>query len=291
MEKVNNDRQTGGGRIPVRFVDEDGARGDAPGDADAGDLGRESAYEDETDMQRRIDRNGDDAGEGDTAGGPAHSDLPEQREDQDTNPRATAAGTDDEVMRDTSTIEDEEAVEIDGSASLLSLQTDLLDAQGEVQALTAELEKVRAERQDLRELLARRQADFENSRKRMERERNDTYQRVVADLVGQLLPVIDNLRRALDAESSVEAGESEEFRHFLHGVELIDKQLNAVLERLGVEPVSAVGQPFDPHVHEAIATEQTEEFAPDTVVQEVRRGYRLGDRLIRPALVKVATKQ
>jgi molecular chaperone GrpE len=271
-------------------VDEDGARGDAAGDADAGDLGRESAYEDETEMQRRIDRGGDDAGERDPADGPAHSRLPEQREDQDTNPRATAARTDDEAMRDTSTFEDEDAVEIDGSASLLSLQTDLLDAQGEVQALTAELAKVRAERQDLRELLARRQADFENSRKRMERERNDTYQRVVVDLVGQLLPVIDNLRRALDAESSVEAGESAEFHHFLHGVELIDKQLNAVLERLGVEPVPAVGQPFDPHVHEAIATEQTEEFAPDTVVQEVRRGYRLGDRLIRPALVKVATR-
>jgi molecular chaperone GrpE len=290
MEKANNDRQTGGGRIPVRFVDETGARADAPGDASAGDLGRESPYEDEKEMQRRIDRGSDDADERDTAGGPAHSELPEQREEQDTNPRATAAGIDDEMMRDTGTFEDEETVEIDGSASLLSLQTDLLDAQSQVQTLTAELEKVRGERQDVRDLLARRQADFENSRKRMERERSDTYQRVVVDLVGQLLPVIDNLHRALDAEASVEAGESEEFRHFLHGVELIGKQLNALLERLGVEPVPAVGQPFDPHVHEAIATEQTEEFAPDTVVQEVQRGYRLGDKLIRPAMVKVATR-
>ncbi len=288
MEKANNDRQAEG-RIPVRFVDEEGARGDAPGGTDAGDLGRESSYEDETEMQRRIDRGRTDADERDRAGGPRRNDLPERREDQDTNPRAKARARADE-MNDASSFEADDAVELDGSVSLLSLQADLLDAQAQVQVMRAELEKTRVERQELRELLARRQADFENSRKRIERERADTYQRLVVDLVGQLLPVIDNLRRALDAESSVEASESEEFRHFLHGVELIDKQLNAVLERLGVEPVPAVGRPFDPHVHEAIATEQTEQFAPDTVVQEVQRGYRLGDRLIRPAMVKVATK-
>jgi molecular chaperone GrpE len=73
-------------------------------------------------------------------------------------------------------------------------------------------------------------------------------------------------------------------------VGLIGKQLNGLLERLGVEPVPTVGRPFDPHVHEAIATEQTDVFAPDTVVYEVQRGYRLGDKLIRPAMVKVATK-
>jgi molecular chaperone GrpE len=278
----------------VRFVDEDedAVRDDAPADAAAGDLGRASAYEDETEMQRRIERGREDAdserNDDETAGGPHRSETPEGREDQDTNPRSAAQR--DEPMNDAITFEDDDAVEIDGAESLLSLQTDLLEAQAQVRALTAELEKAQAARQELRDLLARRQADFENSRKRTERERSETYQRVVAELVGQLLPVIDNLRRALDTESSLEAGESEEFRHFLHGVELIGKQLNAVLERLGVEPVPAVGQPFDPHVHEAIATEQTEEFAPDTVVQEIQRGYRLGDKLIRPALVKVATK-
>ncbi|HEY0081415.1 MAG TPA: nucleotide exchange factor GrpE, partial [Pyrinomonadaceae bacterium] len=77
---------------------------------------------------------------------------------------------------------------------------------------------------------------------------------------------------------------------FLHGVELISKQLNGVLESLGIEQVPTVGLPFDPHVHEAIATERTDEFEPDTVMQEIVRGYRLGEKLLRPAMVKVATR-
>jgi molecular chaperone GrpE len=142
----------------------------------------------------------------------------------------------------------------------------------------------------LQETLTRRQADFENYRKRVERERSETYNRVVADVVGKLLPVLDNLRRALDAEASMQAVESDEFRHFLHGVELIDKQLRDVLEGLGLQPVEAVGQPFDPHIHEAVATEQSDDYEPDTVVQELVRGYRLGEKLLRPAIVKVATR-
>ena len=102
--------------------------------------------------------------------------------------------------------------------------------------------------------------------------------------------MVDNLKRALEAESSVESSESDEFRHFLSGVDLINKQLNGVLEALGVKPIAAVGEPFDPHVHEAVVTEATDDYEPDTVMQEIVAGYRLGDKLIRPALVKVATK-
>ncbi len=106
----------------------------------------------------------------------------------------------------------------------------------------------------------------------------------------RLLPVLDNLQRALDAERVVEVKESAEFRHFLQGVELINRQLGGVLESLGVETVPTVGELFDPHVHEAVATEATEEVEPDTITQEMQRGYRLGDKLLRPAMVKVATK-
>jgi molecular chaperone GrpE len=88
----------------------------------------------------------------------------------------------------------------------------------------------------------------------------------------------------------LEAGESEEFRHFLHGVELIHKQLNEVLESLGIKPISAMGERFDPHVHEAVATEPSEDHEPDTVVEEMARGYVLGNKLLRPAKVKVATR-
>jgi len=173
---------------------------------------------------------------------------------------------------------------------------DALDAVGgpataELIATRSELKRIEAENAELKNQLARRQADFENYRKRVERERTETYNRVVADVAAKLLPVSDNLKRALDTESSVEAAESDEFRHFLSGVDLIWKQLNGVLEALGVKPIPSVGEPFDPHVHEAVTTEATDEYEPDTVIQEIVAGYRLGDKLIRPALVKVATRK
>src|SRR5258705_9655708 len=160
----------------------------------------------------------------------------------------------------------------------------------ELVATRSELKRVEAENAELRDRLARRQADFENYRKRVDRERADTYNRVVADIATKLLPVVDNLKRALETEASVEASESDEFRHFLSGVDLISKQLNGVLEALGVKPIAAVGELFNPHLHEAVVTEVTDEYEPDTVMQEIVAGYRLGDKLIRPALVKVATR-
>ena len=161
----------------------------------------------------------------------------------------------------------------------------------ELIATRAELKRVETENAELKDRLARRQADFENYRKRVERERSETYNRVVADVAAKLLPVLDNLKRALETEASVEASESDEFRHFLSGVDLIYKQLNGVLDALGVKPVAAVGEQFDPHVHEAVVTEATDDYEPDTVMQELVVGYRLGDKLIRPALVKVAKRE
>jgi molecular chaperone GrpE len=161
----------------------------------------------------------------------------------------------------------------------------------ELVATRAELKRVEGEVADLKDRLARRQADFENYRKRIERERSETYERVVAEIAAKLLPVLDNLKRALDTEASMEAGESDEFRHFLSGVDLIFKQLSGVIEALGVKPVLSVGERFDPHIHEAVVSEASDEHEPDTVMEEIIRGYRMGDKLIRPALVKVATKK
>jgi molecular chaperone GrpE len=161
----------------------------------------------------------------------------------------------------------------------------------ELIATRSELKRIEAENAELKDRVARRQADFDNYRKRVERERSETYNRVVADVTAKLLPVLDNLKRALEAEASVEASESDEFRHFLSGVDLISKQLSGVLEALGVKPIPAVGEKFDPHVHEAVVSEATDDYEPDTVMQEIVSGYRLGDKLIRPALVKVATRK
>ncbi|MGH9873113.1 MAG: nucleotide exchange factor GrpE [Pyrinomonadaceae bacterium] len=161
----------------------------------------------------------------------------------------------------------------------------------ELVATRAELKRLEGEVKELKESLARRQADFENYRKRMERERSETYNRVVVEIAAKLLPVLDNLKRALETEASVEASESDEFRHFLSGVDLIYKQLNGVLDALGVKPIVAEGERFDPHLHEAVLTEPTDDYEPDTVMQEIVRGFRVGDKLIRPSLVKVAVKK
>src|SRR5438876_5024656 len=161
----------------------------------------------------------------------------------------------------------------------------------ELVASRAELKRLEAALAEAQEAVARRQADFDNYRKRIERERGEVYNRVVAEVTRKLLPVLDNLNRALDAERSVETSESPEFRHFLHGVELIGKQLNEVLESFGVQPIAAVGERFDPHIHEAVVTEPSNEHEPDTVIAELARGYRIGDRLLRPAMVKVSARR
>lgn len=277
-------------RIPVRFVDEEDVPAQAAGDSQESgtesddkltpeEIGRESAYEDETEVQRRIDRGaneGESADDKDIAGSQPQSETPEQREDKDgASPQKTSASSDEKD---------------DAGAQSPKMDAAAGPLMAELIAARAELRRLETERAELMDQLARRQADFENYRKRVERERTETYNRMVGDVVSKLLPVLDNLRRALDTEAILQASESEEFRHFLQGVELIYKQLSDVLQGLGLEPVASVGEPFDPHVHEAVMTEQTEDFEPDTVIQELVRGYRLGDKLLRPAIVKVATR-
>ncbi|HEX8708391.1 MAG TPA: nucleotide exchange factor GrpE [Pyrinomonadaceae bacterium] len=285
-------------RIPVRFMDDegdqagpDGRKGEdqasGEGELSSDEIGRASIYEDETEVQRRIDRGQEqptaggreEADDADTAGGPPRQEMPERREDlHEAAPEPGAAPASQQKAEPSNRPESSSDPKATGPAM------------AELIATRAELRRVEGERDELREMLARRQADFENYRKRVERERNETYNRMVGDVVTKLLPVLDNLRRALDTEGLLQANESEEFRHFLQGVELIYKQLGDVLQGLGLEPVAAVGQPFDPHVHEAVVTEQTEDYEPDTVMQEIVRGYRLGDKLLRPAMVKVATR-
>ncbi len=293
--------------IPVRFLDEEAEDRDheetreAAGSPDEGrsgepsaeDIGRESSYEDETEVQRRIDRGAEadtEAGreradERDVAGGPPRDEMPERREDTDQATRGAGASAHESAAHATDGHRDGQAPRDMTAEKQLTgpIMAELL-------ATRAELKRVEAERAELQTNLVRRQADFDNFRKRVERERGEAYNRLVGQVAGRLLPVLDNLRRALDAEAVMQAQESEEFRHFLNGVELIYKQLNGVLDSLGVKPVAAVGERFDPHVHEAVVTEQTDDYEPDTVMQELVRGYRLGDILLRPAAVKVATR-
>ena len=185
---------------------------------------------------------------------------------------------------------DDEVIELDPMSDQPSArgESEGGPALAELVATRAELKRLQNALAEAQDAVLRRQADFENYRKRVERERGETHNRIVGDLAKKLLPVVDNLTRALDAERTVETSESAEFRHFLHGVELINKQLADLLESFGVQPIAAVGEPFDPHLHEAVVTEPSDEHEPDTVIEELARGYRIGDRLLRPSMVKVA---
>lgn len=149
-------------------------------------------------------------------------------------------------------------------------------------ASAAEAESLRRERDALLDRLARLQAEFENARKRTAREAQEYRDYAVTEAVKSLLPVMDSFERALKAE-----GDGSEFRS---GVELIYRQLQDVLRRLGVEAVKAEGQPFDPTLHEAVQVMETDEAADNTVIEEFQRGYRLRERLLRPAMVRVAHK-
>jgi molecular chaperone GrpE len=151
----------------------------------------------------------------------------------------------------------------------------------EPSAPSAELEKLRSERDNLLDRLARLQAEFDNYRKRAIRENAEFRDYAVADAAKNLLPVIDNFALALKNTS----GGPEDFRK---GVELIHKQLQDVLQRLKVERVPAEGEPFDPRVHEAIEMVESNEVPDHYVLEELQPGYRIKDRLLRPAMVRVA---
>jgi molecular chaperone GrpE len=151
---------------------------------------------------------------------------------------------------------------------------------GEVSATDAELQKVKAERDSLLDRLARAQAEFDNARKRAAKEQQDFRDFAMVDAIKTLLPVVDSFERALQAKS-----EAADFRS---GVELIYKQLQDVLNKLGVRPIPAKGEQFDPHVHEAIEMVETPDAADHEVLEEWQRGYKFKDRLLRPAMVKVA---
>jgi molecular chaperone GrpE len=159
-----------------------------------------------------------------------------------------------------------------------------VDVSDPLQELLTQVDSLTQERSTLYDQLLRRQAEFENYRKRVERERGETYQRARAEVLLEFLPVVDNLERALSSlENS--RGDAEAL---LHGVELIHRQFHDALGKFGLEPVPAVGQTFDPHVHEAVTMEPTDKHEENTIIEEFQRGYKMGDKLLRPAKVKVA---
>lgn len=163
------------------------------------------------------------------------------------------------------------------------------DGYNENAHLRLQIGKLEDQCKELQTVLYRRQTDFDSYRKRIERERGIAFTEQVGNLATQLLPVLDNLNRALDAASNLSGDQSKNFQHLFDGIVLVNQQLNEVLAEMGIEPIAAVGEHFDPHVHDAVAAEESEVYSPHTVMAEFLRGYRIGEKVIRPAMVKVAS--
>jgi molecular chaperone GrpE len=140
---------------------------------------------------------------------------------------------------------------------------------------------IKKQRDEYYDRLLRKTAEFDNYRKRIDRERQQLSESAAADLLQELLPLVDDLERALRAEG----GDADAIRK---GVELIHKQLVETLRKRGVRPIESLGADFDPHYHMAVAHDPANGRREGEVIEEFRRGYMLGDRLLRPAMVKVA---
>jgi molecular chaperone GrpE len=152
---------------------------------------------------------------------------------------------------------------------------------GAVTALMNELDQTRGERDQLKDRMVRMQAEFENARKREMKERADARDYAVQGAVEPFLGVMDNFQLALKSDGTLDQLRS--------GVELILKQMEEALKGLQVQPVETVGTQFDPHIHEALGSIETSEFPDHQVMEEIRRGYRLREKLLRPALVRIAS--
>jgi len=141
---------------------------------------------------------------------------------------------------------------------------------------------LKAERDALQDRLLRTAAEFDNYRKRIDRERREQSDAAASSLLSEVLPVVDNLERALQSPSGPEAA------GFRAGVELILRQLLDLLRKRGVTPIEALGADFDPRFHQAVSQEASDAHRDGEVMEEMQRGYMLGERLLRPAMVKVA---
>ncbi len=154
------------------------------------------------------------------------------------------------------------------------------DVAGQIAGIIAERDALAIEKAELQDRFTRRQAEFENFRRRVEREKTEFVQYASSEAVSAMLPILDDFERALKQESAD--------REYQRGMELIYQRFLEALKKLGLEPINSVGQPFDPYIHQAIDRVETDEAEDHTILEEYQRGYNFKGRLLRPAMVRVA---
>ena len=158
----------------------------------------------------------------------------------------------------------------------------------EVKNLQSTVAKMEADRDEMFKNSQRRSKDFEALKARSERERRETFQNQISNVATLMLPALDNLHRALESAEHIPGEKSDAFQQFYEGIALVSEQINEILNKMGIKPIPTVGEDFDPHYHEAVATDESGEYPPNTICAEILRGYIAGDRVIRHSLVKVA---
>ncbi len=186
-------------------------------------------------------------------------------------------------------------LEVTAEASALSQQAsstapsdreERQSAEESPEQIIADLQK---ERSDLFERLVRKQAELENYRKRVEREKGEWYHEGISDLVKEILPVLDACERALASFKEIKNPE-DAVENYRAGFELLCKQLQGILKRFGVSSIETIGSPFDPYFHEAVARVESTDFDDNEVIEEMQKGYLYREKLLRPSQVKVAVK-
>jgi molecular chaperone GrpE len=154
--------------------------------------------------------------------------------------------------------------------------------EAQIVALTAERDQLAVEKADLKDRLLRTLADFDNFRRRAERDRSEYVQFAAMEMVRDLIPILDDFRRAVKVETAD--------KEYAKGIDLIDQRLFETLKKAGLEPIEATGKRFDPNLHQAVDRVESEEFPDQTVLEEYQSGYNFKGKLMRPAMVKVAVK-
>ncbi|WAM32985.1 nucleotide exchange factor GrpE [Caldicellulosiruptor morganii] len=162
--------------------------------------------------------------------------------------------------------------------------TSTQDQEDPVEVLKKQLEEKEKEVEEYKSLCQRIAADFDNYKKRIAKDRENMYYEVVADVVGKLLPIVDNFERAISSARESENTNEE----FIKGLEMIKKQIDDIFSKLGVEPIEALNKEFDPYLHNAIMHVEDERYGKNIVIEEFQKGYKIKDRVIRYSLVKVA---
>ena len=170
---------------------------------------------------------------------------------------------------------------IDSSGATKRLET-------EVRELQATIAKMEVDRDEMFKSSQRRTKDFEAFKSRSERERKETFQAQIGNVATLMLPALDNLHRALESAEHLPGEKSDAFQQFYEGIALVSEQINDILSKMGIKPIPTVGEEFDPHYHEAVATDDRGEYPQNTITGEILRGYIAGDRVIRHSMVKVA---